>query len=182
MSDSELTVVNLVASGELGIGEIDTHKLAHDIQVTDYTSQSGRLYLRPKNHPTITIYRSGKFTVAGSRSLQEVESSTLWLKTSLEELGIQISEAKLDGSISVEFMVLQGDLGIHIDLEEVLETLALTGRIEYEPEQFPAIIYHPNCYDCTVTIFSTGKVSITGVRRQDQAENVYSHLKSTLSS
>jgi transcription initiation factor TFIID TATA-box-binding protein len=178
MSDSELTVVNLVASGELGIGEIDTDQLAHDIQVSDYTSQSGRLYLRPKKHPTITIYRSGKFTVAGSRSLQEVESSILWLKTSLEELGIQISKSRVNGSVSVEFMVLQGDLGIHIDLEEVLETL--TGRTEYEPEQFPAIIYHPNFDDCTVTIFSTGKVSITGVRRQDQAENVYDHLKSTL--
>jgi len=178
MNNTNLDTVNLVVSGDFGIGEVDTDKLADDMQVLDYTINSGRAYIRPNNLPTVTIYRSGKFSIAGAKSLNDVKNTTQWLVESLKKLNIEIIGSHIHNSISTEFMVLQGDLGGHIELKDAMDILE--GQTEYEPEQFPAIIYRPSSADCTVTIFSNGKVSITGVRHHSTGEKIYAQIKSSL--
>nr|WP_284731848.1 TATA-box-binding protein [Halorientalis regularis] len=96
----------------------------------------------------------------------------------MKELNLDIVESYINDSTSTEFIVLQGDLGGHIKLNDAIEVLE--GQTEYEPEQFPAVIYRPRSSDCTATIFSTGKVSITGVRHQSTAEKIYDQIKSSL--
>jgi transcription initiation factor TFIID TATA-box-binding protein len=42
--------------------------------------------------------------------------------------------------------------------------------IEYEPEQFPGLVYKPSSGSCTLLIFSSGKVVITGVTSEKIAK------------
>lgn len=177
---NHLNIVNIVVSGEIGIGEIDTDQLAEDIVVPDLTIQPGRLYLKPEDRPTIIIYKSGKFSIAGAGSREQVSSAINWLIDSLQALGIDTPSELIFDNSSIEFMVLQGNIGKDVDLENALKDLP-PENTEYEPEQFPAIIYRPSRPDCTVTIFSTGEISITGVTDKESAKQLFEKLKSMLS-
>ena len=179
MVDENLSVVNLVASGELGVGELDTGQLAKDIAASEIIHQPGRIYLKSENYPTINIYKSGKFSIAGADSQEDVSMAIHWLTQLLNDLDIRVSEDFIQETTSVEFMVFQGDFEQKIDLASLVEELD-AGIIEYEPEQFPAIIYEPYEMDCTITIFSTGKVSITGIREVGAAKKIFNDMKDTL--
>lgn len=53
-----------------------------------------------------------------------------------------------------------------IDMDVQLETLAIQlglKNIEYEPEQFPALIYHVPDSDAVILVFSNGKLLCTGL-------------------
>lgn len=54
-------------------------------------------------------------------------------------------------------------------------------RTEYEPEQFPGLIYRPEFLDCVILIFATGRVVITGTREFEIAERAFKQLQNTLS-
>ena len=47
---------------------------------------------------------------------------------------------------------------------------------EYEPEQFPGLVYRPTNYDCVMLIFGSGKVIITGTTDVDLAEEAVTGL------
>jgi transcription initiation factor TFIID TATA-box-binding protein len=48
---------------------------------------------------------------------------------------------------------------------------------EYEPEQFPGLIYRPSDFDAVLLIFATGKVVITGSKDLETAETAFFHLQ-----
>jgi transcription initiation factor TFIID TATA-box-binding protein len=71
--------------------------------------------------------------------------------------------------------VLGGDLN--------LNTLAIglgLEHTEYEPEQFPGLIYRNPNFECVALIFSTGKAVITGSSDLGEAEAVASFLEKKL--
>jgi transcription initiation factor TFIID TATA-box-binding protein len=54
-------------------------------------------------------------------------------------------------------------------------------QTEYEPEQFPGLIYRNPGFECVALIFSTGKAVITGSSDLEEAEAVASFLEEELS-
>jgi transcription initiation factor TFIID TATA-box-binding protein len=77
--------------------------------------------------------------------------------------------------MEVEFLVLKADLARELNLGQIIDRFP-SETVEYEPEQFPALIYKPNHIDGTATIFSTGKVSITGVNNKKSGKQIYNNL------
>ena len=58
-------------------------------------------------------------------------------------------------------MVCSYDLGKYINLNKVVVTLNVE-NIEYEPEQFPGLVYRVKDPKMVVLIFSSGKLILTG--------------------
>jgi transcription initiation factor TFIID TATA-box-binding protein len=58
-------------------------------------------------------------------------------------------------------MVCSYDLGKYINLNKVVITLNVE-NIEYEPEQFPGLVYRIKDPKIVVLIFSSGKIILTG--------------------
>nr|AWM95337.1 putative transcription factor [uncultured microorganism] len=54
-------------------------------------------------------------------------------------------------------------------------------QVEYEPEQFPGLIYRPESAEGVVLLFSNGRVVITGCQSIDAAEKIFSRLIETVS-
>lgn len=52
---------------------------------------------------------------------------------------------------------------------------------EYEPEQFPGLIYRPEGAEGMVLLFATGKVVITGCRSIKSAEEIFADLNEMVS-
>ncbi len=51
---------------------------------------------------------------------------------------------------------------------------------EYEPEQFPGLVFPPDDHPVVILIFASGKVVVTGAKNIDAAEKAFQSLKEGL--
>jgi transcription initiation factor TFIID TATA-box-binding protein len=180
-----LRVVNIVASGELGVGEIDTDLLSEEAEKAEpslvMTTLPGRIYTKPyEGSPVAMVFRSGSFTIARASTWTDVVSKVQWLCHLLSDIGLQVNASEAEISLTPKYLVVTGDLGERVNLSTAVVGLGME-QSEYEPEQFPALIYRPPNRECTVLIFSTGKFTITGVGDVQTAHSVFKDVESQLS-
>lgn len=175
-----MKVVNVVGSGDLRV-ELDLEHLAHDIgeSIARYDPEKyPGMYLRfAEGAPLITVYRTGKYIITGASSKEE--SYTLrdrFLKL-LSKLGV--IDLPADDWFSIQNYVCTGEIGEAQNLNALAIKLGLE-KTEYEPEQFPGLIYRPSSYDCVMLVFATGKIVITGARELETAERAFEELRETL--
>jgi transcription initiation factor TFIID TATA-box-binding protein len=71
--------------------------------------------------------------------------------------------------IHVQNIVASADLKSDLNLNAVALGLGLE-NIEYEPEQFPGLVYRIKVPKVVVLIFSSGKLVITGGKSPDECE------------
>lgn len=175
-----LRIVNVVASGTLG-RELDVYTVAEDIDApvvkfpeTSYSHPV--VYLRSREEgPMATVFRSGSYHITGGDSVEETEELKEWLVTRLHRLGIEV-----DATFDIRNVVVVGDLATDVDLNQLVVHLGLT-QTEYEPEQFPGVIYRPSGFSCVFLIFASGRVVVTGADSADTAFNGFDQLKTELS-
>lgn len=174
-----LQIVNVVASGVLGAGEIDTDLLGAELSL-EKTVMPGRVYLKlNKESPVSMVFRSGSYTVAGASSWESVLQVVDWLFKTLEDIGVNANKKKMLDSVSLKYLVVTGGLSSKLNLAAAVVALGMKNS-EYEPEQFPAVIHRPENTDCTVLLFSTGKITITGVQSVNKAYEVYERIREKL--
>jgi len=75
--------------------------------------------------------------------------------------------AKFD--IKIENIVASASLGVRVPLEKMIKYLEGT---EYEPEQFPGLVYRVKEPKAATLIFSSGKVVCTGARSIEDVKRV----------
>jgi transcription initiation factor TFIID TATA-box-binding protein len=173
-------IVNIVSSGALGV-ELNLEKLATDIGGPAARYDPGKypgLYLRFENNaPLITVYRTGKYIITGADSEEESHSLRERFLALLSNMGVV--EQSADEWFSIQNYVCTGELGETQNLSALAIELGLE-KTEYEPEQFPGLIYRPDTRDCVVLIFATGKVVITGAKELETAKRTFEELRDTV--
>lgn len=173
-------IVNMVVSGSLGL-ELDVETVVNDVDTASLSTAPGRAYLsRSDDDPTVMVFRSGAITVAGATSNEKAEEQIKWFVDALLELGIGVDIDVVLDSMSVKYIVVSDDLGSNIELTDAAIALGLEAT-EYEPEQFPALIYRPGNSPSTVLLFSTGRVLVTGIKNKESAASVLKNVSSSLS-
>jgi transcription initiation factor TFIID TATA-box-binding protein len=93
----------------------------------------------------------------------------------LEEKGIKTKEAELE----IKNVVAVGDLGLEVNLNALLIKLGIE-NVEYEPEQFPGLVYRPDGTNCVLLVFGSGKVVITGGRTKEEDEEAFKALENLI--
>lgn len=171
------TIVNAVGSGDLGV-ELDVAEVNSDLDLpyTEYNpSNYHGLYVRiVKEGPLITIYRSGKYIISGCSSLEQLYETNDAFLAKLSELNIVDMDAET--GLTVQNVVCTAQLDSKINLNTLSIGLGLES-VEYEPEQFPGLIYRPADYQAVLLIFNSGKTVITGSSKLDTAEGAFNHLQ-----
>lgn len=124
------------------------------------------------NGPAYTIYRTGTFQIRGAKTEELLSDAFCRFEMVLHEIGVDISESEFRQVTSV-FME---DLNREVILEALAIALGLE-HTEYEPEQFPGLIYRPSLYKVTLLIFASGKVIIGGTTNREHAESAIRHLQ-----
>ena len=66
-------------------------------------------------------------------------------------------------------IVASSDLGQEIDLNAIAITLGLD-RVEYEPEQFPGLVYRIEEPKVVLLLFGSGKMVCTGAKKPQDVE------------
>jgi transcription initiation factor TFIID TATA-box-binding protein len=170
-------IANAVGSGDIGV-ELDIAEVEGDLPVpyTEYDPENYHgLYVRlVEDGPLITLYRTGKYIISGCSSFEELdETNRAFLRTLVE---LDIIDASLEVDFAVQNVVCTGDLQQPVNLNALSIGLGLE-VVEYEPEQFPGLIYRPTDFPAVLLVFANGNVVITGATDVETAEEAFDHLQ-----
>ncbi|TKX76419.1 transcription factor, partial [Halorubrum sp. SD626R] len=95
--------------------------------------------------------------------------------THLSEIGVDHNTPEL----VVNNVVAVGDLGQDVNLNALSIGLGLE-NVEYEPEQFPALIYRPAETNCVLLVFTSGKVVITAGKSIGEDTDAFKRLQNSV--
>lgn len=163
----EIKVVNIVVSASLG-QDIPLEKMAATLSNTEYNpEQFPGLVIRIKEPKTSAlIFSSGKIVCTGARSMDKVHESIKKIIKSLEKIKVKIKEVP---DVNIQNIVAAGSVGMDLNLNMLAMRLDNT---EYEPEQFPGLVYKLPDQRATFLLFSNGKVVCTGTKSEEEVHRV----------
>jgi len=158
----DVEVQNVVAVGSLD-QKIDLLDIMKAFRNVEYRPKKfPGLVFRLKRPKTATlIFTSGKLVCTGAKSAKLAHSAINKVVRELKKGGIIILGTP---RIKVENMVASADIHGKVDLEYASMVL---DNIMYEPEQFPGAVYRMAEPKVVILIFSTGKLVITGAKREE---------------
>ncbi len=159
----DIKVVNIVISTSLK-HDIPLEKMAATLSNTEYNpEQFPGLVIRIKEPKTSAlIFSSGKVVCTGARSMDKVEESIKKIIKSLEKINVKIT---IKPEIKIQNIVASGSVGMDLNLNTLAMKLENT---EYEPEQFPGLVYKLAEAKATFLLFSNGKVVCTGTKSEKE--------------
>jgi len=175
-----MDVVNVVGSGSLDV-EIELSQLVDDLDssIADYDPDKyPGVYLRfSDDTPLITIYRTGKYIVTGAESREQAHRYRDRFLNLLTEMGVTSDTSNT--SFTIQNYVFVADLEKSQNLEALAIGLGLE-QTEYEPEQFPGLVYRPTDASCVLLIFASGKTIIAGATSEETAQRAFADMQETL--
>ncbi len=170
-SKREIRVVNIVVSASLG-HDIPLEKMAATLSNTEYNpEQFPGLVIRIKEPKTSAlIFSSGKIVCTGARTMANVHESIRKIIKSLEKINVKIKEFP---EVKIQNIVASGSVGMDLNLNILAMKLENT---EYEPEQFPGLVYKLPEQKATFLLFSNGKVVCTGTKSEEEVNKALDKL------
>lgn len=150
-----------------------------DLEGADYDPEQfpGLVYRTQEPKSAALIFRSGKIVCTGAKSTDDVHESLEIVFDKLRELQIPVDD---DPEITVQNIVTSADLGENLNLNAIAIGLGLE-NIEYEPEQFPGLVYRLDEPSVVALLFGSGKLVITGGKQPTDAEAAVDVIISRLS-
>ncbi len=169
LSEFTINVENVVSFASLGI-TIALEKLVEEIENTEYEpEQFPGLVYRPQNpRAAALIFSSGKIVCTGAKSIENSKAAMQKVAEKISEVGIKTPK-KFD--IIIENIVASSKIDAKINLEEIAFMLE---NAEYEPEQFPGLVYRISEPRVAFLLFSSGKIICTGAH---SIEDIHRALK-----
>jgi transcription initiation factor TFIID TATA-box-binding protein len=166
LTNKNLSIENIVCTFNLN-QEFDLEILNNYLDYTEYEPESFPfLVYRPqKKQGTILIPTNGKVSLVGCKKKEEVIQLAIHLIDQLSPIAPK--ELPTHEALIVQNIVVNGDLNHELDLSAIAVLLGIENT-EYEPEQFPGVIYRENDR-ITMLLFSSGKFVVTGSTSYGQA-------------
>ena len=171
VAKKEIKIQNIVATASLERA-IPLVKLAETLPNTEYNpEQFPGLVMRIKEPKTSAlIFSSGKIVCTGAKSMKKVKEAIQNIIKNLEKVKIKIT---FEPKATVQNMVASGSIGIDLNLNSLAIDLENT---EYEPEQFPGLVYKLPGTRATFLLFSNGKIVCTGTRSESKLNEAVDKL------
>lgn len=165
--EETLSIENVVGSTSLE-QELDLETLADDLEDVSYDPEQfpGLVYRTTDSKAASLIFRSGKLVCTGASSIDDLRRAVRITVEKLRTLGIVVPA---DPEVTIQNIVTSGDLGARLNLNAIAIGLGLEA-VEYEPEQFPGLVYRLDEPDVVALLFGSGKLVITGGEQPSDAE------------
>ncbi len=174
---AKIKIENIVASTSFG-NELDLEAIADALDETKYDPKHfpGLIYRLKEPKTATLLFRSGKVICTGAKSLEQVKLAIRNVAKKIEEIGIKIEK---EPEIEVQNIVASSDLETKINLNEIAISLHME-KIEYEPEQFPGLVYRLDDPKVVLLLFSSGKLVCTGARKPEDVERAVENVTEEL--
>jgi len=162
-----IKIENVVASTAIG-QEIDLISVTQALEGADYDPEQfpGLVYRTKDPKTAALIFRSGKIVCTGAKSIADVDRGLRKVFEKIASVGIDTGG---EPDITVQNIVASADLGTVLNLNAIAIGLGLE-NIEYEPEQFPGLVYRLDLPKVVVLLFGSGKLVVTGGKKPQDAE------------
>ena len=174
---SNLKIQNIVATTSLG-KRVPLVKFASSQANSEYNpEQFPGLVLRVKKPKSaVLVFSSGNLVCTGTKSVAQVREVVNEVIRKLRKIKINI---RIKPRIIVQNIVASGAVGMNLDLNMLAVKLENT---EYEPEQFPGLVYKLPEINATFLLFSNGKLVCTGTKNKPQLNHAMKLLVKNLKS
>ena len=169
--EESLKVQNIVATTSLG-KEVSLTKLARTQPNTEYNPDTfpGLVLRIKKPKSAVLVFSSGNLVCTGTKSIAQVKEVVQQVIKQLRKINVRVTDKP---KINVQNIVASGS----IDLDLNLNTLSLElENTEYEPEQFPGLVYKLDDPTATFLLFSNGKLVCTGTKNKQQLDDSMKQL------
>jgi len=172
-------VENIVASTSFA-DKLDLDVIAQELEDAEYEpEQFPGLVYRLKEPKTATLlFRSGKANCTGAKTIEDVRKTVDIIAKKLKDMGIEVYK---NPEIVIQNIVAISDLGTELNLNDVAMGLGLE-NVEYEPEQFPGLVYRLKEPRVAMLLFGSGKIVCTGARKVEDVSRAVDKLAAELSS
>jgi len=168
---SNLKIQNIVATTSLGV-KVPLLKLVRSQANTEYNpEQFPGLVLRIKKPKSaVLVFSSGNLVCTGTKSTTQVNEVIAQVIKQLRKINIRVSGKP---KIFVQNIVASGSIDLTLNLNKLALVLENT---EYEPEQFPGLVYKLDEPNATFLLFSNGKLVCTGTKNRAQLDEAMKKL------
>ncbi|BAI61943.1 TATA-box-binding protein [Methanocella paludicola SANAE] len=168
-----IRIENVVASTAIGHEIDDLTRVSLDMG-GDYDPEQfpGSVYRTKDPRTASLIFRSGKIVCTGAKKVEDVGKGLDKVFKKMSSVGIKVMP---NPEIVVQNIVSSVDLGSVLNLNAIAIGLGLE-NIEYEPEQFPGLVYRLDSPKVVVLLFGSGKLVVTGGKKPEDAEAAVDHI------
>ena len=158
---ANMKIENVVASTALR-GDFDLQAMALALDGAEYEPEQfpGLIYRLKEPKTATLLFRSGKVVCTGAKTVDDVRVAIRKVARVVEGIGVEVD---LDPPVVVQNIVASADLGQEIDLNAIAISFGLE-RAEYEPEQFPGLVYRLQEPKAVLLLFGSGKLVCTGAK------------------
>ena len=174
----DMKVVNMVSTTRLG-EYFDLIDVA-DVLGIDYHPEQfpGMTYRIENPKVCVLLFRSGRAVATGAKSPEDAEKAFEIVHKQLKDNDF---EPWSSYEIILSNVVVTHDVGRPLNLAHLTLALPMV-RTEWEPEQFPGLIYRLKDASAVCLIFSSGKCVITGNTSLEEAQQAVDSLIADLAS
>ena len=174
---AKIKIENVVASTSLG-EELDLQSIALALDGAEYEPEQfpGLIYRLKEPKTATLLFRSGKVVCTGAKSLDDVKIAVAKVAKQIEKAGIKVNTQP---KVEVQNIVASSDLEQEINLNAIAISLGLE-RVEYEPEQFPGLVYRIDVPKVVLLLFGSGKLVCTGAKKPQDVEEAVKKITEEL--
>ena len=170
MTDVEIKIENIVASASIG-KDIVLTEVSEALEGVNFNRENfnreqfpGLVFKLKDPKTAALIFSSGKLVCTGAKS---IDDSKLAIKKTVDLMRTIDTEIPHEFDIKIQNIVASANLESTLNLEAVALELEDT---EYEPEQFPGLVYRLSDPKVVLLLFGSGKVVCTGAKTKDDAK------------
>jgi transcription initiation factor TFIID TATA-box-binding protein len=164
-----IKIQNIVAYTVLD-AKISLEEMLKKLEDTEWQPEQfpGLIYKIKDPRASALIFSQGKVVCTGTKTSEDLRLAMKKIVSKLRGAGVKIPD---NYETKVQNIVASTKLDGEIELEELAATLE---NAEYEPEQFPGLVYRISEPRVAFLIFSSGRVIIAGAQNE---ESIYLALK-----
>ena len=173
---TKVKIENVVASTDIK-KTISLDKLLTTLESSEYEPEKfpGLVYRLTEPKVATLIFRSGKIICVGARSTNAARFALRKTVKSIKKVGVRVNEN--DIKVKIENIVVSVDLERELNLDQLAFELE---ESEYEPEQFPGLVYRIPDPKVAFLIFSSGRIVCAGAKSLNQVKEAVEKLKKRL--
>lgn len=168
----DIVIANVVATVTL-TAPLDLALIHDRVPQTEFPGKSPWLKLRLKPDNTYTaFYKSGKFLIT-TKHPEKIDKIAKQVLEILHNAGIDVEIVKRE----IHNVVVKAHIPLSKSLESIIVNLD-PKKAEFEPEQFPALVYKD--WGVSFLLFSSGSCIVTGLKDLKDAKGMIERFKGVI--
>jgi transcription initiation factor TFIID TATA-box-binding protein len=175
VDDDDIKIQNVVASATFD-QSLPLDRIAIYLENTEYEPEQfpGLVYRLEEPKAAALLFGSGKIVCTGTQSPEQAKEATHKIIEELKEADVEITNKP---EITVQNVVASSELDATLNLNRIAFELVGT---EYEPEQFPGLVYRLDEPEVVFLLFSSGNLVCTGGQTFEDVKEGISNLEKDL--